>query len=328
MQNSGATGSGALSVDSRAEPGPGPETSAPRAFSVAAGEFPGPGWRAELELRFEQRHGRTRLAHRWHRGPLRIQRPFYPSHPAPAGPGGADACQVVILHPPGGVVGGDRLSIDIGLEPGSRALITTPGATKFYRSAGPEAVQQTRIRVADGATLEWTPQETILFDRSLSRIDTLVDLEPGARFLGWEITALGRPAARAPFAAGLCRQRFEIERGGVPLWIERGEHRGGGASLAGLWGLAGRSAVGVMVCTLDESEGRGEGKGDDEALAAVRESLARFSGEGQLAGATRCGPLAVLRALAPETRPIFDLFAGLRETLLDESAPAARIWAT
>jgi urease accessory protein len=314
VKDSGATGSGALSVDFRAEPGP--ETSAPRAFSVAAGEFPGPGWRAELELRFEQRHGRTRLAHRWHRGPLRIQRPFYP---APAGPGSADTCQVVILHPPGGVVGGDRLSIDIGLEPGSRALITTPGATKFYRSAGPEAVQQTRIRVADGATLEWTPQETILFDRSLSRIDTLVDLEPGARFLGWEITALGRPAARAPFAAGLCRQRFEIERG---------EHRGGGESLAGLWGLAGRSAVGVMVCTLDESEGRGEGKGDDEALAAVRESLARFSGEGQLAGATRCGPLAVLRALAPETRPIFDLFAGLRETLLDESAPAARIWAT
>ena len=320
MKDSGATGSGALSVDSRAEPGPGPETSAPRAFSVAAGEFPGPGWRAELELRFERRHGRTRLAHRWHRGPLRIQRPFYP---APAGPGSADACQVVILHPPGGVVGGDRLSIDIGLEPGSRALITTPGATKFYRSAGPEAVQQTRIRVADGATLEWTPQETILFDRSLSRIDTLVDLEPGARFLGWEITALGRPAARAPFAAGLCRQRFEIERGGVPLWIERGEHRGGGASLAGLWGLAGRSAVGVMVCTLDSDDG-----GDDEALAGVRESLARFSGEGRLAGATRCGSLAVLRALAPETRPILDLFAGLRETLLGEPAPAARIWAT
>jgi len=197
VKDSGATESGALSVDFRGQASPDPEIFDPCATPAA--DLAGQGWRAELELRFEQRHGRTRLAHRWHRGPLRIQRPFYPSfpsfpsslsdpsslsHSAPAGLAGGDACQVVILHPPGGVVGGDRLSIDVELKAGSRALITTPGATKFYRSAGPEAVQQTRIRVADGATLEWTPQETILFDRSLSRIDTLVDLEPGARFLG------------------------------------------------------------------------------------------------------------------------------------------------
>ncbi|MCS5637670.1 MAG: urease accessory protein UreD [Myxococcota bacterium] len=289
-----------------------PEFASPHAHAAFQGAD-SPGWRAELELRFAHRHGRTRLAHRWHRGPLRIQRPFYPANPH-----GGDTCQVVILHPPAGVVGGDRLAMDIGLEAGSQALITTPGATKFYRSAGAEAVQQARIRVGAGATLEWTPQETILFDGCRARIETRVELAAGARFLGWEITALGRPAARAPFATGRCRQRFEISREGAPIWIERGEHRGGGESLAGRWGLAGRDAVGVMVCT----------GGSESVIAALRRELEGFAGEGCLAGVTRRGELSVLRVLAPETRPIFDLFASLRELALGEPTPAARIWAT
>jgi urease accessory protein len=271
------------------------------------------GWRAELELGFARRHGRTRLVRRWHSGPLRVQKPFYPRRSA-----GADPCQVVILHPPGGVVGGDHLAIDVRLDVGSRALITTPGATRFYRSAGREALQRVRLGVAREATLEWTPQETILFDGSRSRIDTRVQLDAGACFLGWEITALGRPASRAPFLAGLCRQSFEIEREGKPIWIERAEHRGGDESLAGRWGLAGHSAVGVLVCT----------GGEDPMLAAAREASADFSRDGQLAAATRRGELVILRALAPETRPIFDLFASLRESLLGQPAPAARIWAT
>lgn len=215
-------------------------------------------------------------------------------------------------------MGGDRLSIDVEVGAGSRALLTTPGATKFYRSAGPEAVQRVHLRVAQEALLEWTPQETILFDGSRSRLETRVELEAGARFLGWEITALGRPAARAPFAAGLCRQAFEIEREGRPLWVDRSEYRGGGESLAGRWGLAGQEAVGTLVSTGAE----------EPVLEAAREALAAFSGDGRLAAATRRGELLILRALAPETRPIFDLFAGLRETVLGQPTPAARIWAT
>jgi len=272
------------------------------------------GWRAQLELGFERRHGRTRLHRRWHRGPLRVQKPFYPRWREAE----EECCQVVILHPPGGVVGGDRLSIDVEVGAGSRALITTPGATKFYRSAGPEAVQSVHLRVAPEAILEWTPQETILFDGCRSRMQTRIELAAGARFLGWEITALGRPAAQAPFASGVCRQAFEIEREGRPLWVDRSEYRGGGESLEGRWGLAGHAAVGTAVCTGAE----------DSVLAAAREALAAFSGNDRLAAVTRRGELLILRALAPETRPIFDLFAGLRETLLDDAAPPARIWAT
>ena len=272
------------------------------------------GWRAQLKLGLEHRHGRTRLHRRWHQGPLRVQKAFYPRWPGAE----ENGCQVVILHPPGGVVGGDRLLIDVEAGPGSRALITTPGATKFYRSAGPEAVQSVRLSVAGEATLEWAPQETILFDGSRSRMQTRVELKAGAGFLGWEITALGRPAARAPFSTGICRQAFEIEREGRSLWVDRSEHRGGGESLEGRWGLGGHAAVGTMVCT----------GGAEPTLVAAREVLAAFSGDDRLAAATRKGELLILRALAPETRPIFDLFAGLRETLLGERTPPARIWAT
>ncbi len=84
-----------------------------------------------------------------------VQRPFYPE-------GGT--CHVYLLHPPGGVVGGDQLELQVQSEPGSHALITTPAATKFYRAGPhPHSLLQQNLQVRD-ATLEWLPQETIVFD--------------------------------------------------------------------------------------------------------------------------------------------------------------------
>src|SRR5258706_11967801 len=113
-------------------------------------------WHASLELRFEARASCSVVAHSSHHGPLRVQRAFYPEGPT--------VCHVYVLHPPGGVVPGDQLSFDVGVESGARALITTPAATKVYRSDGRRAVQRTRLSVAPGAALEWLPQETIVFD--------------------------------------------------------------------------------------------------------------------------------------------------------------------
>src|SRR5690606_30424398 len=124
-----------------------------RALMLAIIE-PDDGWRAELALRFELRGPRTVLAGRRHYGPLRVQRPFYPE--------GAP-CHTYVLHPPGGVVGGDRLHMDIRLEPGSHALLTMPGATKFYRSAGATSLLQQHFHVGEDAVLEWLPQDNILF---------------------------------------------------------------------------------------------------------------------------------------------------------------------
>ncbi len=147
----------------------------------------------------------TVVARRRHEGPFCIQRPFYP---------GDGACHVYLLHPPGGLAAGDELDLTVDVEPGAAALLTTPAATKFYRSDGAPSVQRQTLRVAAGAALEWLPLDTILFGGSRALIETDVVLAPGARFIGWEQLSLGRPLsgdryatrhARAAHANRLCR---------------------------------------------------------------------------------------------------------------------------
>jgi urease accessory protein len=152
---------------------------------VIVAEVSESGWAAELALRFAVRgeRGRTELVGRRHVGPLRVQRPF---HPEPSG-----ACHVYVLHPPGGVVGGDQLALDVSVESGAHALLTTPAAAKLYRSAGPCARVQQALRVGEGARLEWLPHENIAFSAANAELTTRVELEQGARFLGWVVLCLG-----------------------------------------------------------------------------------------------------------------------------------------
>ena len=141
------------------------------------------GWLASIRLGFSAPGEKTLLKERRHQGPLKVQRPFYPEGPA---------CHVYLLHPPGGVVGGDRLNIDVDVQSGAHALITTPGASKFYRSAGPLALQQQTLQV-HGGILEWLPQENILFPGANIKLESRIQLDASARFIGWEVHCLGRP---------------------------------------------------------------------------------------------------------------------------------------
>ncbi len=114
------------------------------------------GWQAELDLCFARRTGRTVLSHNRHRGPLQVQKALYPE--------GKDTCHIAILHPPGGVAAGDGLNIRASLNQQARALLTTPGATKWYRSEGSCASQQVHFSLGEDAVLEWLPRENIIFD--------------------------------------------------------------------------------------------------------------------------------------------------------------------
>ena len=165
------------------------------------------------------------------RGPLAVQRPFSPE--------GRGVSHVTLLHPPGGLVGGDRLSIGVEVGEGAHALLTTPAATKHYRSAGPTARQQQRFTVAGGGTLEWLPQETILFDGAISELRTRVELARGRAFIGIDLLCFGLPARAERFARGRCRQRLEVWRGDRPLFIERGDFDGDAPVHAARWGLGG-----------------------------------------------------------------------------------------
>ena len=200
------------------------------------------GWRADLSLGFENRSGETVLAKRSHRGPLVVQKPFYPE--------GRDTCHVYVVHPPGGVAGGDELDLRLDLEPGARALLTTPGAAKLYRSAGQTAKLSQRFTLAQGAVLEWMPQESIVHSGAQAALETKIELGAGAHFAGWEIVCLGLPASGAPFSAGRFMQGLRLRRCGEPVFYDRCLFQSGGAMLDAPWGLAGNTVCGLFLATL------------------------------------------------------------------------------
>lgn len=282
----------------------------PRA--AAAGEAAS-GWEARLELGFRARGTRTILAQRRHVGPLQVQRPFYPD--------GERACHVYILHPPGGVVGGDSLAISAEVERGAHALLTTPAAGKLYRSAGASAQLAQELKVADGAWLEWLPQETIAFDGARAVSRTRVALSGAAGFIGWEILCLGRPAASETYTHGEFVQRFEIWRDGAPLWWERNALTGGAPALHAPWGLAGRSVVATLVAV-----GRAP-----SALPALRELLNAQQDDGEFS-VSQLRDVLVCRYLGNSAEQARTGFIAawrlLRPALWGIDASPPRIWAT
>ena len=207
---------------------------------------PSSGWQASLRLRFAVQQNRTVLVQRNHCGPLQVQKPFYPE------PNGV--CHVYLLHPPGGIAGGDNLTIEVSVEDHAQVLLTTPAANKFYRSNGPTAQLRQTLQLADNAILEWLPQETIVFDAARARSLTKVILGEGARFLGWDITCFGRPAAAELFANGHYHGGFEIWRNGLPQWFERTVLSDHDPLLTASFGMQGYSVLGTMVCASNVPE--------------------------------------------------------------------------
>jgi urease accessory protein len=264
-------------------------------------------WEAELNLKFALRGNKTILAHRAHRGPLTVQRPFYPEN---------EVCHVYLLHPPGGVVAGDRLTINVCAEPGAHALITTPAAGKFYRSGGCEARQTVNLKVAENAIVEWLPQETIVYNGARLNATAYIDLAEQSRFLGWEITALGRPAAGEGFSNGYAELVWRIQRGGRLLYLER-QHLDAKAFHA-RWGLSGHSACGTMFVY----------PATPLHLAAVQALI----GEEPNRGVTLIDGLLICRALdvrADLLKVFFERVWGLaRGDVMGKEICLPRIWAT
>ncbi len=265
------------------------------------------GWQAQLELGFVPRLGRTALVHRKQRGPLAVQRPFYPE---------GETCHTYLLHPPGGVVGGDSLHIQCQVADGAHALVTTPGATKFYRSAGSTAEQTQSLQVAAGARLEWLPQENIFFPGAIARLQTNIDLSEGARFIGWEIHCLGLPVNAERFDSGHAEFRLNIERDNRPLLLERLT-----VTADKLHAKAGLRGMPVNATLLATRAGATE-------LDQVRKLLAETPG----VGVTLIDDLLVVRYLGDSTERCRNLFikiwATIRVTVLGRPPCPPRIWST
>ena len=271
-------------------------------------------WQARLQLGFERRGTETLLANRSHIGPLRVQKPLYPE--------GRELCHALVLHPPAGIAGGDRLDINIALDSGAQALLTTPGAGKWYRSAGPMAEQVVSITVGAGGTAEWLPQESILFDGAGSRMNTLVNLEEGSRYLGVETLCFGRRASGETFERGSLRLATDIRHAGKLLWRELGVIEGGSALMASPTGLAGFTVCSTVIAAGAEV--------DAQVLAACRAVASPEAGS--QFGVTAMPQLFVGRYLghsAEAARQWFiDLWRHLRPAFIGREVSVPRIWNT
>lgn len=271
------------------------------------------GWHARLRLEVEARAGRCVLARREHEGPLRVQKALYPE--------GDAVCQTLILHPPAGIAGGDRLEIDYAVRAGAHAQATTPGAGKWYKSIGPLATQDVRLDVGPDAALEWLPQEVIVFDQAKALATTTVTLAPGARAIGWDILCLGRAASGEQFKTGSYRQRFRLQDAeGQALWQEAMHLQGSDDAMTSAIALGGHTVFGSLWLA---------GVAPDPELLGKLRELGIKSGR---CGISSLPHVTVLRLLSHSTehaRQYFEAaWAIARPHVLNRAAVPPRIWST
>ena len=272
-------------------------------------------WHAQLQLDYSLEAGRC-VARHTHTGPLRILQSLYPE--------GDAICHNVLVHPPGGLVGGDTLDIAVHAQSGSHALITTPGASRFYRSDGQSALQRSQLRLERDARLEWLPLEAICYSGCLAENRITMDLAPGAELMGWDITALGLPNAQLPFVAGHLRQHIEVPG----VWLERGMLEASDTRLRdGPVGLAGQRCMASCFFIAGTPLGR---ERRQAALDSARALIAPHA-LARTAGATSPHPgVIVVRVLAPVVEPAMDLLRALRhawrQLLWDKTPSSPRIW--
>jgi urease accessory protein len=272
-------------------------------------------WLARLDLDYTLEAERS-VARYLHQGPLRILQSLYPE--------GDAVCQNVLVHPPSGLVGGDTLDMQVTVGTGAHGLVTTPGATRFYRSEGGLATQQVHARVESGARLEWLPLEAIAYNGCDGLNRAVFDLAPGAEMMTWDITALGLPAADIPFVQGTFRQHLEIPG----VWLERGTLNAEDTRLMDSpLGLAGQRCMATLVFAAGSTIAT---ERSDRALACARELL-EVSELRLTAGATSPHQqVIVLRVLSPVTEPAMQLlrqvWATWRYEMWGLQGTAPRVW--
>ena len=272
-------------------------------------------WHASLQLDYTLEGTRT-VARHGHNGPLRILQSLYPE--------GDAVCHNVLVHPPGGLVGGDTLDISATVGPGAHGLVTTPGATRFYRSTGERALQRTHLTLAEGARLEWLPLEALCYNACNAENHLTLNLAPGAECMGWDVTALGLPHAGQPFDTGRFVQHIEAPG----LWLERGvidaaDHR----LLESPLGLAGQRCMASLFFVVGTPLERAR---RDTALDAARAVMDAHALKASAGATSPNGQVLVVRALAPQVEPAMQLLqqvrAAWRAALWQLCAEPPRIW--
>lgn len=269
-------------------------------------------WQAQLKLDYSLKGDKTCLVKKSQKGPLTVQRPFYPE---------GDICHSYILHPPGGVVGGDILEIDLNAASNAHCLITTPGATKFYRSKSDlESNQTLRINVEKDAIVEWLPQQNIFFSGARSQLNAEINIQPGGKFIGWEMHCFGRPANQEGFDQGAIKSCTQIIIDGHLKLVEQLNTEGNSLSQSSC-GLRNKSMQASLIAAPFS-----------EAQKQKLEQLLLDYPHRDLIGLTIVDEVLVIRVLGDHIEPILEsfisLWSQLRTHWLQRPACAPRIWDT
>jgi len=276
-------------------------------------------WQAKLDLRYAVKHDKTRAIDMRFVGPLRVQRPFYPE-------GGR--CHTYLLHPPGGMVSGDRIDISVDVDQGAQALITTPSAGKIYGADSANVVQtQTiQIKVGDHAELEFLPQENILFDGANARLKTVVDISSTSRAILWDIVSFGRPHGGYYFKSGTLQQTIEMYIDGQPCLLEGFETDPELRVLESQIGLMGHLHMASMFIAVPDCV-----ESYDQYVDQIRSLLPEANDQLKLA-ATHRNKLIIVRGLADDIEVLRNAFISiwqhLRPTILNTKSIMPRIWLT
>lgn len=276
----------------------------------------GSGWLGRLSLELTCTEHGTQLSRSSHEGPLRIQRVLKPE--------GNGCPHIYLLHPPGGVVGGDRLETSVELGANAQVLLTTPAAQKLYRSQGARAEVSNRLRLGQGARLEWLPSETLAFSSAHAELTTKVELGPEAAFIGWDIACYGMPARGESFDAGRVESRFSLFRGETPLVIESFDLQQGQDLLGSAFALRGQPVVANLFAV------PASGVVEPALVERVREVIGEPA-KG-LCSVSSLQELLVVRALGPNVEGVREslirAWQVLRPAIVMRPAITPRIWAT
>jgi urease accessory protein len=278
-------------------------------------------WHAKLDLQYAGAplaDGAQRTTVQFkHDGPLRVLQSLYPEGPA--------VCHNVLVHPPGGIVGGDTLDISVKVDSGAHALITTPAATRFYKSMGEPGTQQVKVQLHSGARLEWLPLETLVYNGCNAFNSAVFSLAPGAEMIGWDITALGLPHANQPFERGSLQQHIEV----TGAWLERARIDAADTRLLhSPLGLAGNLCMGSLFFATGEAISR---ERREHLLEVIRSVIAEDALAPTTGATAPNSRVIVVRTLAPMVEPTVELlqrvWVALRHAAWDMPAQVPRIWA-
>jgi urease accessory protein len=257
-----------------------------------------------VEVAVSRRDGRTRLDRLFQQGCAKAILPRTHS----------DTPEVVLINTSGGVTGGDRLAWRLEVGAGAALVATTQAAERVYRSTGAAARIETRLAAAVGATLEWLPQETILFDAGRLERRLEADLAGGARATLLETFVLGRAAMGETVATGAVSDQWRIRRDGRLVHAEALFAEGDLArAFAGPATLAGACAFATLLHLAPGAESR---------LEAARDLLAGLPGVEAAASAKP--DILIVRFLAPAAQPL--RAALIRFLIAFRAAPLPRVW--